>query len=83
MTKPTKAELERAKCNCDVCKHSHKFMSIIKNLSKEDKTWMENFYSYFMCIAEDNEYKGMILKGDWPSAIEQLEYALQLARRKK
>ena len=67
-------------CQCFICKHGRRYYRIIKGLPKSQHKFMSEHYDGFLNVAEDNEVKGMILDGDWPSAVEQLTVALAKAK---
>ena len=50
------------KCQCNFCKQSRKFMSIVEKLPDEDKQWMEDFYDHYISISESENYNSVSLK---------------------
>lgn len=48
---------ERSRCECDNCKHSRKFMGLIKDMPEEDRLFMEYFYDHYINISEDYELR--------------------------
>ena len=70
-------------CNCASCQEGRRFMEIVAKLQAEDKEWMTEFYNLHLNIAEDLSYRECIMTGEWPSAVEQLTFALEQAKKKR
>ena len=68
-------------CNCDLCLYSRKVRGIISRrnvdelIATVDELMNENHN-----IGFDLDYANCVLDGSWPSAVEQLERALEKAR---
>lgn len=68
-------------CNCKLCLYSRKISGILHRRNVEE---MEDAIQELMDakynIGEELDYKSAVLDGSWPSAIKQLERALEKAK---
>lgn len=75
-------ELEpKRTCECRLCVYSRKVDGIIERRNVDElielvKELMNTNY----CIGEDLNYHQCIMDGSWPSAVQQLEKALEKAK---
>lgn len=75
------------KCDCDLCRRGRKWDEIIDRTafsSPEDKEFVVDLVENHLCeVEEELSCQYAILNGDWPSAVERLEMALDTAKKKR
>lgn len=71
--------MKKKPCNCKLC-HYNKILS--KYIPKTEKKFWK-IYKEIDIALFDASVDASILNGSWPSAVEQLEKALLLAKNKK
>jgi hypothetical protein len=68
-------------CDCTICKYSRKVEGVIERRDPDEliavvKELMDASYN----MGHDLDYANCVLDGSWPSAVEQLERALERAK---
>ncbi len=72
-------------CDCRLCQRSEKIRALLEEypFKKEDREWLRGMFNLLYETEADLEYKNCVLHGDWPSSVEQLERALEIAKDKR
>ena len=70
-------------CNCRSCEETSRYFKIINQLSDDDKKFMNDVYERLSHDSFDRDYYWCILNGQWPTSVEQLTRALELAKEKR
>lgn len=69
-------------CQCEFCKLSRHADEVIATRDPDALILLVEELLNMICnIGEDRSYKSCILDGSWPSAVEQLERALDKAKK--
>ena len=73
--------MEERVCHCDWCKLSDRIKAAKASTdSEEAKDMIDYLANELIMTSEDNNYHDAIMDGSWPSAVEQLERALENAK---
>ncbi len=71
------------KCNCRFCQLSNRIDKVKLDKNTEDLIKMvDELAGLYLNESFDNDYNKAVLNGDWPTAQEQLERALENAKNK-
>jgi len=70
------------KCNCRICKlHKLEQKALRSNNIGFVKKTLKEFAGLYGDANYDNDYYRCVMNGSWPSAVEQLEEALEKAKK--
>lgn len=72
-------------CDCRLCQRSKRQEAFFRDypLKLQDRKWLNGIFNQLYEVEAALEYKNCVLSGDWPSSWEQLERALEQARKKR
>ncbi len=72
-------------CNCKSCQRGDKIKAFLKEypFKTKDRKWLKGMFNLLYNVEADLEYKNCVLGGDWPSSVEQLTRALEIAKEKR
>ena len=73
----------RTPCACKLCETVRRLRDIRAKLPADDAAWLETFGDEFLGYESDAEYYGLIMRGEWPDAVEILTRALERAKAKQ
>ena len=71
--------------DCYICKQSRWFRKLKRDARHGSRRAavraVSEVFNNLICAEADNDYYQCILAGTWPTAVEQLEYALEKAKK--
>lgn len=70
-------------CDCRLCQRSREFRIRLQCVPSESQEYFEDIFDQLHDAEFDNEYFKALLKGQWPSAEDILEQALNKIREDK
>ncbi len=72
-------------CNCKSCQRDDRIKVFLEKYSfhPKDKKWLKGMFELLCNVENDLAYANCVLHGDWPSSVEQLERALEIAKEKR
>lgn len=68
-------------CKCAVCERNNEFQKKLEELPEDKRAYFDRLYDILQNVELDNEVHECIMTGVWPSAVCQLERALERAKQ--
>ena len=70
-------------CRCQFSKDFEFMIRLLPNVPERFRKQLEEFFHRAWTEQEDADYNNCILDGSWPSSVEQLERALENAKKRR